>query len=117
MNSMNLKIREIIEYYQLSERQFSIKIGVNPTVINSMFKKGNEPSAKVIQLIATAFPEISLDWFVRGEGDMFNGMTKDMERINSLLDTISTLQDTINIKSDTIAALTAQIRKYEAMKK
>jgi transcriptional regulator with XRE-family HTH domain len=90
--SLRCKIRHIITYYNMSERQFSIKIGVNPTVINSMFKKENEPSAKVIQLIAIAFPEISLDWFIRNKGDMFGGSNKDIELIKS---SAATLQDAL----------------------
>jgi hypothetical protein len=57
-----------------------------------MFKKENEPSAKVIQLIAIAFPEISLDWFIRNKGDMFGGSNKDIELIKS---SAATLQDAL----------------------
>ena len=56
-----------------------------------------------------AFPEISSDWFLRDEGEMLNSKSKELVRINSLLDTIATLQDAINLKSETIATLTAKI--------
>lgn len=114
MASMNQKIREIISYYKLSDRQFAIKIGVTQSVIGSMFQKGTEPSSKVIHLTAMAFPEISLDWFVRDEGSMMKNENKDAERLSKLVDTIGTLQDTINEKSDTIAALNERIKQLES---
>lgn len=113
MATLNEKIREIISVYKLSDRQFAIKIGVTQSVISSMFQKGTEPSSKVIRNTLTAFPEISADWFIRDAGDMLKSQSKEIERINSLLDTIATLQDAINIKSDTIATLTERIKQLE----
>lgn len=113
MATLNEKIREIISVYKLSDRQFAIKIGVTQSVISSMFQKGTEPSSKVIRNTLTAFPEISADWFIRDAGDMLKSQNKEIERINSLLDTIATLQDAINIKSDTIATLTERIKQLE----
>lgn len=106
----NEKIREIISHYKLSDRQFAIRIGVNQSVIGSMFQKGTEPSAKVIRLTLDAFPEISAEWFLRDSGNMLIG-NKEIERINKLVDTINLLQDTINEKNATIALLKEQLQK------
>lgn len=114
--SLNSKIREIISFYRLSDRQFAIKIGVNQSVIGSMFQKGTEPSSKVIRNTLLNFPEISSDWFLRDVGEMLIGPSKELERINSLLDTVKTLQDTINNKTDTINALNERIKQLEKSK-
>lgn len=114
MGSMNERIRAIISYYKLSDRQFAIKIGVTQSVIGSMFQKGTEPSSKVIQLTASTFPEISLDWFIRGEGEMIKNTGKEVARIERLVDTIATLQETINVKTDTISTLIERIKQLEA---
>lgn len=113
MASLNEKIREIISAYKMSDRQFAIKIGVTQSVIGSMFQKGTEPSSKVIRNTLTAFPEISADWFLRDSGEMLKSQSKEVERINSLLDTIVTLQDAINDKSKTIATLKERIAQLE----
>lgn len=110
--SLNSKIREIISHYQISDRQFAMKIGVNQSVIASMFQKGTEPSSKVIIKTLASFPDISSEWFTRDEGEMF-AKNKDVARINSLIDTISTLQETINAKNDTIASLNDRIQQLE----
>jgi DNA-binding helix-turn-helix protein len=113
MVTLNEKIRDIISTYKLSDRQFAIKIGVTQSVIGSMFQKGTEPSSKVIRNTLAAFPEISADWFLRDSGEMLKSQSKEIERINSLLDTISTLQDTINAKSNQIATLTERVKQLE----
>ena len=78
-----------------------------------MFQKGTEPSAKVIRNTLAAFPEISADWFLRDTGEMLKAQSKEIERINSPLDTITTLQEAINAKSDTIVALNERIKQLE----
>ena len=113
MASLNEKIRDIISYYKLSDRQFAIKIGVTQSVIGSMFQKGTEPSAKVIRNTLATFPEISSDWFLRDIGEMLKSQSKESERLNTLLDTITTLQEALNAKSDTIAILNERIRQLE----
>lgn len=108
--SLNSKIREIISIYKMSDRQFAMKIGVNQSVIGSMFQKGTEPSSKVIKNTLLAFPEISADWFLRHEGEMTK---REAERISRLVDTITTLQDTINNKNQTIETLLNKIKELE----
>lgn len=108
----NEKIREIISYYKLSDRQFAIRIGVNQSVIGSMFQKSTEPSAKVIRLTLAAFPEISAEWFLRDSGNMLIG-NKEAEKITKLVDTINLLQDTINEKNQIISSLSEQLQQLK----
>jgi DNA-binding helix-turn-helix protein len=109
---LNTKIREIISFYQMSDRQFASRIGVNQSVIGSMFQKGTEPSAKVIRNTLLAFPEISTEWSLRDSGDMLKS-NKEVERMNSLLDTMATLQEAINVKDKIISGLNEKIRQLE----
>ena len=111
--SLNSKIREIISFYKLSDRQFAIRIGVTQSVIASMFQKGTEPSSKVIRSVLSAFPEISADWFLRDEGEILKSPNKETECMESLLETISTIQDTMNNYKDTILSLNERIKELE----
>lgn len=116
MATVNEKIRAIIAYYKLSDRQFAIRIGVTQSVISSMFQKGTEPSSKVIRNTLEAFPELSSDWFLRDTGEMLisnKPNTADADRINKLVDTIATLQEAINAKTDIIAAQQERIKQLE----
>lgn len=114
--SVNEKIREIISYYKLSDRQFSIKIGVTQSVIGSMFQKNTEPSSKVIRLTLNAFTDISADWLLRNKGPMLISDIKpdpNIERMERLVDTIATLQGTINEQMKTNQLLTEKLKKIE----
>lgn len=115
--SVNEKIREIISYYKLSDRQFSIKIGVTQSVIGSMFQKNTEPSSKVIRLTLNAFTDISADWLLRNKGPMLISDIKpdpNIERMERLVDTIATLQGTINEQMKTNQLLTEKLKKIES---
>lgn len=114
--SVNEKIREIISYYKLSDRQFSIKIGVTQSVIGSMFQKNTEPSSKVIKLTLNAFTDISADWLLRNKGPMLISDIKpdpNIERMERLVDTIATLQGTINEQMKINQLLTEKLKKIE----
>ena len=114
--SVNEKIREIISYYKLSDRQFSIKIGVTQSVIGSMFQKNTEPSSKVIRLTLNAFTDISADWLLRNKGPMLISDIKpdpNIERIERLVDTIATLQGTINEQMKAIQLFTVENQKLK----
>lgn len=69
-DSINDRVKRVIEYLAISENKFSVAIGITQSVINSMFKRGTEPSAKIIKAIVSAYPSISLDWLMTGEGQM-----------------------------------------------
>ena len=114
--SVNEKIREIISYYKLSDRQFSIKIGVTQSVIGSMFQKNTEPSSKVIRLTLNAFTDISADWLLRNKGPMLISDIKpdpNIERMERLVDTKATLQGTINEQMKTIQLFTEENQKLK----
>ena len=114
--SVNEKIREIISYYKLSDRQFSIKIGLTQSVIGSMFQKNTEPSSKVIRLTLNAFTDISADWLLRNKGPMLISDIKpdpNIERMERLVDTIATLQGTINEQMKTIQLFTEENQKLK----
>ena len=114
--SVNEKIREIISYYKLSDRQFSIKIGVTQSVIGSMFQKNTEPSSKVIRPTLNAFTDISADWLLRNKGPMLISDIKpdpNIERMERLVDTIATLQGTINEQMKTIQLFTEENQKLK----
>ena len=114
--SVNEKIREIISYYKLSDRLFSIKIGVTKSVIGSMFQKNTEPSSKVIRLTLNAFTDISADWLLRNKGPMLISDIKpdpNIERMERLVDTIATLQGTINEQMKTIQLFTEENQKLK----
>lgn len=115
--NVNKKIREIISCLGLSDRQFCLKIGINPSVLGSMFQKDTEPSAKVIKLTLNAFTDISAEWLLRDKGPMLLSETapdSNIERMNRLVDTITTLQGALNEKEKAIKLLEEKAKRLES---
>lgn len=111
------RIRELISYYNISDRQFAIKIGVTQSVIGSMFQKQTEPSAKILKLILSSDERISAEWLLRGKGEMLltsEQPTTAEDRLNKLIDTITFQQDTIKNYKNLITDLKNKNKLLEA---
>lgn len=65
------RIRELIDYYSLSDRKFAESIGLPQTTISSLFQRGNEPNVSIIQFILNVYTVISPEWLLTGQGSMF----------------------------------------------
>lgn len=116
--NINNRVREIISHLQISDRQFAIHIGVNQSVVASMFSRGTEPSAKILTSILDKCPEISAEWLMRGKGEMIIGSeqpntsaetTPISDRESALIDTIAMQQETINNLQRRIKELEAEL--------
>lgn len=64
------RIRELLQANQLTPTQFADSIGVARPIISHILSGRNKPSLEVVQKILTAFPELSLDWLLKGVGSM-----------------------------------------------
>ena len=107
------RIKDIIKLSGLSDRAFALKCGLNQPSLDRMLKGINALNINCISAILATFPDVSAEWLLRGEGDMFKSQSRETERINTLLDTITTLQEAINAKSETIAILNERIHQLE----
>ena len=71
---MKERLSQIVEYYKLSVREFERIIGVSEGVINKTLQRNTGLKAETIQKIVEKFPQISLNWIVLGQGEMFNNV-------------------------------------------
>lgn len=106
------RLQEILKYSNLSVRALANKCSLKQQTLDKHIKGLSEPSANTLISIAAAFPEISTDWLLLGNGTMLR-VSRESERINKLVDTIATLQDTINSKNDIIMMLNKRIEELE----
>jgi transcriptional regulator with XRE-family HTH domain len=79
--SVNQRIKFLIENYsQLTQRAFATRIGISQSAISSLFsQRENRPGLDMLQKIAIAYPEISLEWLLLGQGDMTKLMASPSE--------------------------------------
>lgn len=107
------RLQRILSYSNLSVRALANKCSLKQQTLDKHLKGISEPSANTLIGIAAAFPEISTEWLLLGNGTMLKD-EKESDRVNKLIDTITTLQDTINAKNDMITTLTERIKQLES---
>ncbi|SFC06900.1 DNA-binding transcriptional regulator, XRE-family HTH domain [Zunongwangia mangrovi] len=62
------RLREIIEYYDLSASSFADKIEVGRSSISHLLSGRNKPSLEFVMKIVKTFPEVELYWLLNGKG-------------------------------------------------
>lgn len=68
---INQRIKALIEAKECSITSFSKKIGIAQTTLNNYFKYDRYPAYETLHAILHTFPDVSAEWLMRGEGDMF----------------------------------------------
>lgn len=72
---MNQRVLEIIKYKNLSPSRFADIIGVPRSTISHIISGRNNPSLDLITKISDKFPEINIDWLIKGSGSMVRSQT------------------------------------------
>lgn len=65
------RIKQVIEYSQLSSSAFADTIGISRSGLTHLLTGRNQPSLDVARKILAKFPEISTEWLIMGMGEMF----------------------------------------------
>ena len=65
------RIKKIIEYKEISTRQFCLKVGVANGFLDKVKDVGSEKLMKILY----AFPDISPEWLLTGKGAMLRGQS------------------------------------------
>ncbi|SNC62251.1 hypothetical protein SAMN06265337_0633 [Hymenobacter gelipurpurascens] len=69
MKTINSRIAHLIAIEGLNNNSFAKRIGVSSTTISYLVgERQSRPGFDVIEKIAVAFPDINMDWLIRGTG-------------------------------------------------
>ncbi|NDW19484.1 helix-turn-helix transcriptional regulator [Dysgonomonas sp. 216] len=71
------RIREIIRNESISVETFSKETGISRYTLDSMFKKGTNPSFENLTKIISAFTRYSLEWLITGKGEMIDPISPE----------------------------------------
>ena len=63
------RLLEFIHYKRMTVSQFHVEIGVSNAYVANMSKS---IGTKALQKIEARFPELNVDWLLKGEGEMLN---------------------------------------------
>ena len=67
---MKDRMREIMESRKLSQKDFAQLLEISPGSLSSIFSGRTGPTNNHTQAIHKAFPDISINWLLFGEGEM-----------------------------------------------
>ena len=71
IESINNRIKQIQKDSNLSVSKFAETIGIAQPTAKAIIDGDNAPSYKAINGILIGFPNISAEWLLRGEGEMY----------------------------------------------
>lgn len=70
---MEERLLKLLDLEQLSSSKFADLIGVQRSSVSHILSGRNKPSFDFLQKTLRAFPMISADWLILGEGKMYEG--------------------------------------------
>jgi transcriptional regulator with XRE-family HTH domain len=68
------RIQQLIEFKNISKREFSQKIGIS----HSLIGKSNSIGSDKLERILSVFPDVNAEWLLTGEGDMLCTSNEDL---------------------------------------
>lgn len=64
------RLRHVLEAYNENPTSLAKKFGVNQKTLNNQINSDTAVSLSTILLISEALPEVSLEWLLRGKGEI-----------------------------------------------
>ncbi len=65
------RLLAVIQSENLTSKQFADEVGILPGTVSNIVSGRNKPSLDVMQKILKQYPQISSDWLILGEGQMY----------------------------------------------
>ena len=70
MDSTQDRLAQFVRHTGLSDNQFTLKSGLSNGLLANIIKKKSSFTNDTIEKILYAFPELNIEWVLRGEGEM-----------------------------------------------
>ena len=70
------RILEIMNDFQMSQKEFAARIKISEASLSSILNGRTNLSTKHVKALHRAFPQVSTNWVLFGEGDKMNGNGK-----------------------------------------
>ena len=71
--NVNQRIMKLFDIYKLSDNQAAGEFGISQSSISRQKKGDYQVSLALVEAILNKYPEVSAEWLLRGEGDMYKG--------------------------------------------
>lgn len=97
---MKERLAELMRAYELTAGRFAEALGVQASSISHLLSGRNNPNFEFIVKLFERFPNVSPDWFLRGEGTMLRSEGSDAR--HDLFSGAKKMPDALSIK-DTLS--------------
>ena len=87
------RLQAVLEAYDMNCTKLHTQFGVNQKTLNNQINSNTAVSLSTILLISKVFPEVSLEWLLRGTGEMRlnpTGVVFNHSKINNIVDSENT---------------------------
>lgn len=91
---MEERIRQVMEYMQMKQKDFAAKIGISEASLSGVFNGRTRANNRHIEGIHKAFPQINLNWLMFGTGDMLT--SQQIEQSPTLSENAETNEESIH---------------------
>lgn len=108
MGTIVTRIKEYLDYKGISNAAFEKSMGLSNAAFRNLLLKGGSIGSDKIENFITLYPEVSLDWLIRGVGEMLTtGAQPELvaEQIPTLNNTEILLRDLLAERDARIDAL------------
>lgn len=78
------RIKSLLDYSKINESAFSNIIGIPQRTLNYYINEKRKPSFELVEKILNAYPDVSAEWLLRGEGPMLKSDTPNKEETETL---------------------------------
>ena len=75
---MKERLRQLIDYYNISANHFSQKIGVSEGAIRKILTQDTTIRSDTLEKISQNFADINMDWLITGRGEMFRSQVQNV---------------------------------------
>jgi len=117
-NTINQRIDTLISALNKNHKTFAESLGKAPTIIYNVVSGRNKPGYDLLELICEKYSNVSRDWLLMGEGDIFREAKEEprpdgylQEHLVKLEENFRRLNQQIEVKDQQIAAKDKQIEK------
>ena len=78
------RLRQVMDYYQVSSATFADKIGVQRSSISHLLSGRNKPSLEFVLKVLENYKDVELYWLLNGKGNFPKQLDKKEEEINTI---------------------------------
>lgn len=112
-NMIKEKLEQIKKYSGLSQNKFANRIGVDSGAMSRILKGGGF-GYEVLERIAVEFPEISMDWLLKNEGEMLTGnSSKSVQELKTEVNWLKEQLSKALSANESTAKLKEEMQKYQ----